>query len=76
MKVFEIDENHSKGHIVLANMGDSIESFCNNFNMPLLLCHRHLILDDLNNFGTIVISLLKLKQKMNFNVLLQKLMLN
>ena len=43
IKLYNLDENLYKGHVVLADMGKAIKSFCNIYNMPRFICHRHLI---------------------------------
>ena len=42
-KLYNLDENLYKGHAVLADMGKAIKSFCNIYNMPRFIYHRHLI---------------------------------
>lgn len=43
LKLYHIDENLFKGRIVLSDMGEAIDLFCRTYNMPKLVCHRHLI---------------------------------
>lgn len=42
-KLYNLDENFYKGHVILADMGKAIKSFCNIYNMPRFIYHRHLI---------------------------------
>ena len=65
LKFYKIDEELFQGRLILADMGDSIDSFCKKHNLAKFVCHRHLI----ENFGAnsplgiIVTRLLKAKNE-------------
>ena len=65
---YKIDSNIFKGRLVLADMGKQIKLFCQSFNMPRFICHRHLIERFGSNspIGLMVARLLKSKNESEY----------
>lgn len=68
LNYYHIDECLFKGRIVLADMGESIDSFCRTYNMVRVACHRHMIevFGSNSPLGIIVRRLLKVTNETKY----------